>query len=88
MTKKKSAAKPNIFIEIFGWYGAIAIITAYALVSFEVIIPESLTYQLLNLTGSVGILLSALQKKDYQPVFLNIVWILIAITATAMIMLH
>ena len=78
---KKKTSKPHILIEIFGWYGAVAIVTAYALISYEILLPESLLYQMLNLSGSAGILLSAYVKKDYQPAFLNVVWIMIAISA-------
>ena len=49
---------------IFGWYGAIALITGYILISFGVIDARSLPYQLLVLTGCLGIVIEALQKKD------------------------
>ena len=64
------------FIEIYGWYGALAIIAAYALVSFSLIQPTSLTYQTLNVTGALGI-----YKKAYQPGILNMVWAIIAVVA-------
>jgi len=67
--------------EYFGWYGVIAILTAYLLVSFNVIVAKSLSYQLLNLTGSLGIIVIATSKKDTQPVVLNIIWAAIAIIA-------
>lgn len=69
------------FIEIYGWYGAIAIITAYALVSFSLIEPTSFTYQALNITGALGIALVSFYKKAYQPGILNIVWAIIALVA-------
>ena len=43
--------KQNLFLEIVGWYGTGAIVLAYALVSFSVLNPTDLIYQLLNLTG-------------------------------------
>ena len=42
-------------IELFGWYGTITIILAYALISFSLLAPTSLWYQLLNGTGALGI---------------------------------
>ncbi len=69
------------FIEIFGWYGAIAIILAYALVSFSLLPATSIWYQLLNVTGALGIVVVSLHKKAYQPGVLNIIWILIALLA-------
>jgi len=68
----------NRFIEIFGWYGTVAIIIAYGLVSFSVFTPTNIWYQLLNGTGALGIVAAALHKKDYQAGILNIVWAIIA----------
>ena len=65
----------------FGWYGELAILLAYLLVSFNVIESKSLGYQLLNLTGALGIVVEALSKKDAQPAVLNIAWATIAALA-------
>jgi hypothetical protein len=65
----------------FGWYGVLAILLAYLLVSFNVIESKSLGYQLLNLTGALGIVVEALSKKDAQPAVLNIAWATIAALA-------
>lgn len=58
--------------EIVGWYGTIAIVGAYALSSFSIISSQSLLYQLLNVTGAIGIAIISLRKKTYQPAVLNI----------------
>ena len=47
-------------IEIFGWYGMIAIVLAYALVSFSLLQSNGLAYQLLNFTGAIGIVVVSL----------------------------
>lgn len=70
-------------IELFGWYGMAAILFAYALVSFSVVPATSPIYQILNITGSLGIITVSFHKKDYQPGILNIIWILIALVAMA-----
>lgn len=62
-----------------GWYGVLAILLAYLLLSLDVIAAHSLAYQLLNLTGAVGIIVEALSKKDMQPAVLNAVWACIAV---------
>ncbi len=54
---------------------------AYALVSFNVIATKSYLYQILNLTGALGIVLEAASKKDKQPAILNAVWAVIALIA-------
>lgn len=69
------------FLEIFGWYCAAAIVGAYALLSFSIIQSNSVLYQLLNLTGAVGIVAVSLAKKAYQPATLNIIWTVIAAIA-------
>jgi multidrug transporter EmrE-like cation transporter len=69
------------FIELFGWYGTIAIVAAYALVSFSVLQPTDIVYQLLNGTGALGIVLVSFHKQAYQPGVLNIIWTLIAVAA-------
>lgn len=65
----------------FGWYGVLAILLAYLLISFNAITAKSLVYQLLNLTGAVGIIVEALSKKDTQPAVLNAIWAVIAVVA-------
>lgn len=70
-----------------GWYGVLAILLAYLLVSFNVITAKSLGYQVLNLTGALGIVVEALSKKDAQPATLNSIWAIIAVIAIARIVL-
>lgn len=69
----------NTLIEALGWYGTIAIVTAFALTSFGVIHPSDSLYLALNITGAVGIIVVSYRKKAYQPAVLNVVWLLIAV---------
>jgi hypothetical protein len=64
-----------------GWIGVILITFAYFLVSFGMIVPSGYTYQLLNLFGAMGIVVSSYIKRDMQPVVLNIFWGIIAFVA-------
>lgn len=68
-------------IAYFGWYGVLAILAAYALVSFNAIAAKSYAYQLLNLTGALSIAVEAISKKDKQPAVLNAVWAIVALVA-------
>lgn len=61
------------FLEWFGWYGVVAILLAYVLVTFEMLTPSGTAYQLLNATGALGVLLDAYTDKNYQPFVLNMV---------------
>ena len=82
MTQEK-----NLLFEILGWYGMIAVIVAYGLVSYSIINGDSALFQLLNITGSFWLLTIAWVKKVYQSVALNIVWAIIGIIALAKILL-
>ena len=74
-------------IEVAGWYGTIAIVGAYALVSFSVLETNNLWYQLLNGTGAIGIVILSFSKKAYQPAVLNLIWTIIAFLAIIRIIL-
>lgn len=67
--------------EIVGWYGTVAIVGAYALSSFNIVSSQSFIYQVLNVTGAIGIVIISLRKKTYQPAILNIVWTVIGLVA-------
>lgn len=71
----------KIIDEIIGWYGAAAILLAYALVSFNIFTGSSIWYQILNGTGAFGIVYISYKKKDYSPCVLNIFWAIIALIA-------
>lgn len=65
--------------EIIGWYGAIAVAGSYALVNFNIISTTGVIYQVLNLTGALGIMTISLVRGVKQSVVTNAFWALIAI---------
>jgi hypothetical protein len=71
----------KIVDEIIGWYGTVAIVLAYALLSFGAITSTNLAYQILNGTGALGIVYISFKKKTYQPAVLNVIWAVIATVA-------
>lgn len=76
----------HLFSEIIGWYGTVAIVAAFALVSFSLLQPTSLIYQILNGTGALGIVYISFLRKAYQPAVLNLIWTFIAVVAIAKIL--
>ena len=74
--------------EIAGWYGTIAIVLAYILVSFKAVPANGVVYQLLNLTGALGIITISVVKRVRQPAILNIFWALIAAVALIAFAIH
>lgn len=73
------------YTELAGWYGVIAILIAYAGNMLEWIAVNSMLYLFLNATGSLGILIDAAKQKNWQPVVLNIIWMIIALIGLARI---
>lgn len=87
-TKQKNQSWHANLIEAGGWYGAAAVLLAYALVSFNAISPHGWIYQLLNFTGAVGVLIISYMKRARQPALLNFVWAVIALVALVQLTLH
>jgi hypothetical protein len=78
---EEGEVKKHLWAEIAGWYGTCAIVLAYILVSFDIVSTGSGAYQILNLTGALGIVIIAAVKKVRQPLFLNVFWAIIALVA-------
>ena len=62
-----------------GWLGMALIVTAYLLVSLEVLGPDGLPYQLMNLIGATALIAISWIRGVVQGVILNMVWVAIAI---------
>lgn len=73
-------------VDLLGWYGTVAILSAYALSSFD-LLEQGLTYQLLNLTGAAGVGLVCWYKRAWQPLGLELVWGLIAALALVRVLI-
>ncbi|MDD3662395.1 MAG: hypothetical protein PHT84_00840 [Candidatus Pacebacteria bacterium] len=71
--------KKSFLINLIGWYGMIAVLAGYFLLSLGYIEAKSLHYIFLNATGAGGIVVIAFHSKDYQSGFLNIAWVLISL---------
>ena len=76
----KTAQKNQHILQTAGWLGVACILTAYISVTLGFLSPQTLPYNLLNVLGSAGILVSSYNKRDFQPILLNIVWIIVAAT--------
>ncbi len=78
---KQTIIKRSFLAEVAGWYGTVAVLLAYGLLSLGVIESQTIAFQLLNLTGAIGIIIVATYKKVRQVVVLNIIWALLAVYA-------
>jgi hypothetical protein len=71
----------ELFINILGWIGSIEVVAAYALNSSQKIKSDSITFQTLNLTGAIFLIINSIYKEAYPFTFINIVWAIIAVVA-------
>lgn len=74
--------------EWFGWYGAIAILASYVLVSWNMISAQSFVFHALNLTGGVGVAAISYRKHTLQPVVINTARAIIAFFAILEAVIH
>jgi hypothetical protein len=76
----------NNHLQLIGWLGMVMILIGYFLMTFSFISSQGFIYQSLNIVGSFGIILVTWKRKDYQPMLLNIIWMIIAIVAIGRIL--
>lgn len=76
----------NIAVEIAGWIGGGLILLGYILVSSGRLQGRSVTYQMMNLIGSLGFVANAAWHGAVPPMALNIIWCVIALLTLASIM--
>jgi hypothetical protein len=72
--------RPPLWAELGGWYGTLAILGAYAALSFGWLERGPL-YQALNLTGAIGVGGICWYRRTWQALALEAVWALIALAA-------
>lgn len=64
----------RLWIDVIGWVGALALLVAYALVSQRRVAGDAISYQFLNLGGSMFLLLNAAYYGAYPSSFVNVLW--------------
>jgi hypothetical protein len=71
----------EIFVETIGWIASILIVGAFALNSFGKISSTSKSYQLANLVGGFFFIVNTVYHEAYPSAVVNVVWVIIAISA-------
>ncbi|HXH71080.1 MAG TPA: hypothetical protein VNI60_12180 [Pyrinomonadaceae bacterium] len=71
----------GLLLNLLGWAGAFLLLLAYALVSFRKLEADSETYQWLNITASILLLINTLYYGAYPSSFVNAAWTIIAFFA-------
>lgn len=73
----------NLTIDILGWLGAAALLLAYTGVSVGKLEARSRLYQMLNLAGSLGLVVNAGWYRAFPSAFVNVIWISVALFSLA-----
>lgn len=66
---------------MIGWTGSLCVLSAYGLLSMHKLTSHSKFYQLLNIIGSICLIINTVFYYAYPSTFVNIVWLMIAIFA-------
>jgi len=72
-----------VWFDGIGWVGAVALLIAYALVSFKKLEGDSAAFQLLNIGGSIVLAANTIFYGSYPSTFVNLIWAGIAIFSIA-----
>lgn len=72
---------PDLWVEIIGWTGSLAILIAYTLNSYQKVKSDSLVFLLLNLTGGLLLIVYTVRKEAFASTLINLVWVIIAALA-------
>jgi len=69
----------DILIEVLGWIASVLIVGSYALNITGKLSASSKIYVLANIIGGVFFVVNTFFHKAYPSMFVNVVWVIIAI---------
>ena len=65
----------NALIEIIGWLGAVLVLSAYGLLSSHRLSSRSAAYQVLNIAGSIGLVINSGWNGAIPSAGVNVIWL-------------
>lgn len=71
----------QIILASIGWLGVVLCTLGYLLLSLKVIRAESRTFQLLNITGGLCLVATAVDNNDMPNAVANLLWMFIGVYA-------
>jgi hypothetical protein len=71
----------KLVVDIIGWIGSVCVLAAYGMLSLNKITAKSKLYQVLNIIGSICLIVNTIFYSAYPSTFVNIVWMLIGVFA-------
>lgn len=69
----------EIVVDILGWAGGCMVVVAYFLISAGKAHSKSVLFQLLNLIGSIFLIVNTYYKGAYPSAVVNVIWVGIAL---------
>lgn len=69
----------ELLVDIIGWIGSIMLIAAYFMNSMGKISAQSFWYQLLNVIGSVLLVVNTIYYGAYPSSAVNFIWVFIGL---------
>jgi len=67
--------------DAIGWAGALLVLVAYGMVSFQRMRPDTARYQVLNAIGSACLIINTAFHRAFPSTVVNVIWIMIAVAA-------
>jgi hypothetical protein len=64
----------NQLIEIAGWMGAALVLLAYALLSAHKLSSRAVSYHVLNIAGSIGLVINTYWNGALPSATVNVIW--------------
>ena len=78
----------KLLIDILGWVGAVAVLVAYGLNSYQKLRSDSITFYLLNIVGGIILVIYTVYKEAFANTFINVVWVIVAIPALIKVLIR
>jgi hypothetical protein len=75
------------FMELLGWTGSVLVILVYGLNSYQKIRSDSVWFYLMNMCGGILLIIYSWYKDAPPNIFINVIWVLIAVPALLRIFL-
>lgn len=69
----------TFYVDLLGWCGTFVYLLAYYLVSTHRLLPDSFTYQGMNLVGGLFLSINAWHHAAWPSLGVNLAWMLIAL---------
>ncbi|NRQ38962.1 hypothetical protein HII36_45155 [Nonomuraea sp. NN258] len=71
----------DLLLDAIGWLGAALLLTGYAMVSSSRMSGDGVPYQVMNLIGSICLMVNCVYNDAWPSAWLNLIWAAIGVVA-------